>query len=492
MFASGRMTTLFRGLISVGMCCLLTTLAGAQSGDLVAPLRASLDKTRMDRAELLAPRSYLKANDALAALEKDIASKAKADRIQKRQSEAQQAIDKTQQVVAQSNKTLQTVIKAYDDAVSAGAPASQGEAWKKAEQRFNQAVAEVESNKPDNARSKGAEAEVLLRDVELQAIKHTVLHEARDLIAKAQEAKVPDFAPRSFAVAQQQLVLADQQLTRGRYELAEPKRLAAQAVYEARHAQYLAGLIEQAQSKDGQKQHLAEQQLLAIEDPIRQLVTELEVPAVFDQGYSVALNEARSKVQQQQQSLIAARQAAQDREQDVFDLKREASELKTRLGGESEERQTLLKRLGLQERQRDNISRIEGMFTAEEGRVYRQGSQLIMSLNAISFRSGKSTIEPSSFPVLARVKDAIALFPAANLTVEGHTDSEGSDSANLLLSQDRADAVRQYLISNLGVSAEKVSSVGYGEAKPVANNETENGRARNRRIDVLMDLGSTP
>jgi outer membrane protein OmpA-like peptidoglycan-associated protein len=46
-------------------------------------------------------------------------------------------------------------------------------------------------------------------------------------------------------------------------------------------------------------------------------------------------------------------------------------------------------------------------------------------------------------------------------------------------------------VSNLGVSAEKVSSVGYGEAKPVANNETESGRTRNRRIDVVMDLGVT-
>jgi outer membrane protein OmpA-like peptidoglycan-associated protein len=394
-------------------------------------------------------------------------------------------------VIAQSNKTLQTVIKAYDDAVIAGAPASQGEAWEKADQRFKQAVAEVEGNDPDDARSKGAEAEVLLRDVELQAIKHGVLGEARDLIAKAQAAKVPEFAPRSFAVAQQQLALADQQLTRGRYELAEPKRLAAQAAYEARHAQYLAGLIEMAQGKDGQKQQLAEQQLLAIEDPIRQLVMELEVPAVFDQGYTAALSEARSKVQQQQQALIAARQANRDREQDIADLNREATELKTRLGGESEERQTLLKKLSAQERQRENIARIESLFSAEEGRVYRQGSQLIMSLNAIAFRSGKSTIEPSSFPVLAKVNDAITLFPAASLTVEGHTDSEGSDSANLLLSQDRADAVRQYLVSNLGVSAEKVSSVGYGESKPIANNETDSGRARNRRIDVAMDLGTT-
>lgn len=485
------MNTWLRCGLNVGAGVLMTTLALAQTNnDVLAPLQASLEQTKSARAELLAPRTYVKASELLKDLAKDVSSNAKAERLQKKQVETQQAIDKTQQTIAQSGKTLQTVIKAYDDALAAGAPKSMGEAWTKADQRFKQAVAEVESNDLDDARSKGAEAEVLLRDVELQAIKNNVLAEARDLIGKAQAAKVPEFAPRSFAVAQQQLTLADQQLTRSRYELEEPKRLAAQAAYEAKHAQYLAGLIETSQSKDGQKQQLAEQQLLAIEDPIRQLVLELEIPAVFDQGYATALNAARSKVQQQQQALIAARQSASDSEQDVADLKREATELKARLGGESEERQSLLKRLSAQERLRENIARTEGLFTADEGRVYRQGNQLIMSLNAISFRSGKSTIEPASFPVLAKVNEAIKQFPTASITVEGHTDSEGSDSANLLLSQDRADAVRQYLTSNLGVGVERVSSVGYGESKPIANNETESGRMRNRRIDVVMDIGS--
>lgn len=468
---------------------MLSGLVHAQSTDIIAPLQSSLEQAKAARAELLAPRSYSKANDALKDLQKDVTSQAKPERIQKKQGETQQAIDKTQQTIAQSNKTLQTVIKAYDDAVLAGAPKSTGDAWNKADQRFKQAIAEVEGADLDDARSKGAEAEVLLRDVELQAIKNAVLTEARDLIAKAQAAKVAEFAPRSFAVAQQQLTLADQQLTRSRYELAEPTRLAAQAAYEARHAQYLARSIEQAQSSDGQKQHVAEQQLLAIETPLRQMLAELEIPAVFDQGYTAVLTEARTKVQQQQQALITARQEAQDRDQDIAELKHEATELKARLGGESEERQTLLKKLSAQERLRENIANIEATFGADEGRVYRQANQLVLSLNAIKFRSGKSTIEPASFAVLAKVSDAIKLFPGASMVVEGHTDSEGSDSANLLLSQDRADAVRQYLISNLGVEAEKVSSVGYGEAKPIASNETETGRARNRRIDLVLDIG---
>jgi outer membrane protein OmpA-like peptidoglycan-associated protein len=85
-----------------------------------------------------------------------------------------------------------------------------------------------------------------------------------------------------------------------------------------------------------------------------------------------------------------------------------------------------------------------------------------------------------------KVRDALALFPDSSIVVEGHTDSNGSDSANLILSQDRADAVRQYLVTQFGANPEKISSIGYGEVRPVATNETADGRARNRRIDLII------
>lgn len=481
------------GLGAVLYLCWLAVASAQVADGGVAEILNKQEQVKAARAELLAPRTYAKAGDALKDLQKDLNGKAKPDRIQKRQGEAQQAFAKVSQVVALSNKTLQTVIKAYDDAVAAGANQSQGDAWNKAEQRFKSAVGEVESNSLDSARKKGAEAEVMLRDVELAAIKNSILGEARALIAKGRASKMSEVVPRSFAVAEQQLNLAEQQLSRNRYDMAEPKQLAAQAVYEARHAQYLFELINAA--KAGEKTQVAETQWLALEPPLRELNGELGVPSQFDHGYLDALKDARAKVLQQQQDLIAARQLVRDREQEIADLKGQITDtnatlkrMETRLGGESEERLALQKKLSTQERLRDNVARIEAMFNSNEGRVFRQGGTMTISLTGISFRSGKSTIEPDSFALLAKLGQAIQLFPDAPLTVEGHTDNQGSDSANLLLSQDRADAVRQYLVSNLGINAEKVSSIGYGKSRPVSNNDTEAGRARNRRIDVVMKV----
>ncbi|HYM35056.1 MAG TPA: OmpA family protein, partial [Steroidobacteraceae bacterium] len=143
-----------------------------------------------------------------------------------------------------------------------------------------------------------------------------------------------------------------------------------------------------------------------------------------------------------------------------------------------------------QARQRANIAQVENAFTPNEAHVFRQGDDLVISLTGITFPTGKSSIEPSSFGLMTKVQEAIKLFPNASFIVEGHTDADGSDSANLILSQDRADAVKQYLISNAGVNAEKISSIGYGESRPVASNQNAEGKARNRRIDLVLHIGA--
>jgi outer membrane protein OmpA-like peptidoglycan-associated protein len=162
--------------------------------------------------------------------------------------------------------------------------------------------------------------------------------------------------------------------------------------------------------------------------------------------------------------------------------------MESKLGGESQERIALQKQVDAQARMRANIATLEASFTPEEAKVYRQGEDVVVSLMGVSFPSGRSTIDASSGPLMKKVQQALSLFPGASLVVEGHTDANGSDSQNLILSQDRADAVKQYLISNFGVDAEKVSSIGYGEARPVATNETASGRARNRRIDLVIHV----
>ncbi|MFJ4134694.1 OmpA family protein, partial [Pseudomonas cyclaminis] len=82
--------------------------------------------------------------------------------------------------------------------------------------------------------------------------------------------------------------------------------------------------------------------------------------------------------------------------------------------------------------------------------------------------------------------DFMAQYPATNVEVAGHTDSVGPDAYNQKLSQRRADAVKQVLVKD-GVAPSRVTAVGYGESRPVADNATEAGRAVNRRVEASVE-----
>ncbi|HUB09242.1 MAG TPA: OmpA family protein [Myxococcales bacterium] len=115
-------------------------------------------------------------------------------------------------------------------------------------------------------------------------------------------------------------------------------------------------------------------------------------------------------------------------------------------------------------------------------------SVLIITANKIRlkkqvhFATNKSEVLPDSFGILDQVVDAIIKNHVDKIRVEGHTDNQGSKEHNLALSQQRADAVMQWLIK-AGIPADKLESVGYGDTKPVAPNLTNRGRALNRRVE---------
>ena len=104
----------------------------------------------------------------------------------------------------------------------------------------------------------------------------------------------------------------------------------------------------------------------------------------------------------------------------------------------------------------------------------------------MQFPVGKADIEPGNYSLLATVQEAIVAFGQPDVTIEGHTDSTGSDAMNQELSRIRAEAVRQYLISNGTLPAGKISAIGFGSSRPLASNATSAGRAVNRRIDVII------
>ena len=464
----------------------LTGVAHAAQDIDAAALKAALDKARSEQVDALAPVNFATAVEAHDAAVKDAARGRNADKVRARVQEGEAALRRATTAAAAARQLLGSVIKAREDALTAEAPKFATQAWQKADERFRDAMRENEKNDTKNAQRRAAEAEVLLREAELIAIKGGILDEARGLIARADEAKVGKFAPRSLQAAKRYLAEAEQEIQRNRYDVSQPRKLAAQARYEARHATYLAQLIERVLKEESDDQAGVEALILSWEEPLKRIATEMELAAQFDKGMQAPMQEINEHAGQQAQEGRRLKQELADRDDKLTVLDTQLKRLESRLGGVSEERVQLQRRVDAQERLRSSVAALEASFSADEARVVRQGDDVVLSLLGIKFPSGRSTIDSSSTALMKKVQQGLALFPGASISVEGHTDANGSDSTNLILSQDRADAVRQYLVGNFGLNPEKVSSVGYGEARPVATNETAAGRTRNRRIDLVI------
>ena len=111
--------------------------------------------------------------------------------------------------------------------------------------------------------------------------------------------------------------------------------------------------------------------------------------------------------------------------------------------------------------------------------------QLNEYAKTILFDSGKSSIKAESNAVLSDIINILKEYPNSKFTVDGHTDSVGSETLNERLSDSRALAVKDYLVAN-GIDAFRLSSKGYGESKPIASNSTRSGRAQNRRVEINL------
>jgi outer membrane protein OmpA-like peptidoglycan-associated protein len=119
--------------------------------------------------------------------------------------------------------------------------------------------------------------------------------------------------------------------------------------------------------------------------------------------------------------------------------------------------------------------------------VKQEQNRIVITLSgSVLFKSGDSTLLDVAKTRLKSVAEALSAYGSAAITVSGHTDSRGSDEANLKLSQSRADAVRNYLISQ-GLVEVNIVAVGKGESMPVAGNDTPEGQSSNRRVEIEVN-----
>ena len=172
---------------------------------------------------------------------------------------------------------------------------------------------------------------------------------------------------------------------------------------------------------------------------------------------------------------------------------RELGEKLARYEGELSDMAEVRRKLQLKREAEAKIKRLTKLFDPEMVEILlTPDADVILRLKRLNFLSGSAVIPPEAYVLLDNTIKSIDIFPHRNIRVEGHTDFMGTNEYNQELSERRANAVRDHLLMQMENSADRFSSIGHGEEKPIANNETAAGRTKNRRIDIVLIAPTAP
>ncbi len=466
---------------------LLLTAAGGYAQDELRKTffrDADAAKAEADQhnAELLAPRSYERGLKEYLDAEQGLDRGRNIEYVRDNAADAATYFRTAAEKARLAETALAQVMKSRQDAANARAPELSPDIWKRAQDRFGDAIRLLERGDLKGSQRREIEATELYRDAELIAIKAQYLSETRRLLADADRARVGRYAPITLGKAKQLLNDAERELNENRYDTDLPRSLAQQANYEAKHAIYLSEVVRKVRDKD----LTTEQLVLEWEKPLRSIAGVADIVPNMEEGPDRLTAELVAHFENQRNELQSLEQEKADNEIRIADMEEELRALDERLGGATAERAALVQRLEAQARVKQQFEQVEKMFTREEARVFREGNNIILRLVGLNFDSGASQIKPENFDLLAKVEKAIDVFPRSELIIEGHTDSHGGDDLNQKLSQERAESVQQYMINAMRIPTYRLIATGYGETRPVASNETQAGRARNRRIDIVI------
>jgi len=464
---------------------LLAACAGTQPGvqpiprsanptDVVNEFDVEITTARKNQLNVLSPDWFSKAETSLARAKKALGKGDEISEIMENVTEGRAQLKTAEEMAQVARTTLPDVIKSREMARAAGATKIKDYAG--VEDDFLTLTKAIEDNNLWLAQRDRGSVSKAFRALELRAIKDQTIGEVRRLLAQAENDGARKYAPHSLSMAQQKLKNTDAFITQNPYEKAEMQEMANDALF---YAQRLVQM-----NKQSQKIRAMESEEIArwIEDMLHQTTAKLSAPDMRNEPFETQVENMVESVSALQADHNFVIQQTKSQETQISTLTKRIAVLE----GETQEERMAKERLTAEKEFNQKFSQIQNYFKSNEAEVYKQGNQLVIRLKAIQFPVGKDIIMPKNYEVLSTVQKSIRTFGQPDVVIEGHTDSTGSDEINEHLSQQRAEAVRQYLVANRTLPYDRIVAVGYGSMRPLASNQTAEGRAINRRIDVIV------
>lgn len=338
--------------------------------------------------------------------------------------------------------SMKEIADARAGALHAGSSALLPKEWKKAEKELAEITSAIEKGNLTPAEKKGQAVTSRYRELEIMAVTKDNLSSADDNIKNAKRNGAEKKAPKSYSLTMMKYENAEKLINANPRNSEAIRRASEDAVRESAHLAEVTRRVNAGNTED---------LVLLSERQQRQIST-----------LRTEHTSAEEELQLSQEQLDRAERDRQE------------------LAGKQA-------RLEKAKRASDTADELRKQFKPNEAEVFTEGGRVMVRLKALQFPSSQATLGPKNRAFLSKVETALNSVDKSRITVEGHTDSSGSPQTNKMLAEKRAQTVQNFLVSTGSVSQDQVKAIGIGPDDPISDNSTPQGRAQNRRIDLVID-----
>jgi len=452
----------------------------------LANLANALDQAKANHVDLLAPSSYNAAYEQYLEAHLAATSDQKAA-AEKTTGQGQKTLQKAIKRSQTSKKLFTEVLEARNRAHISGGSQRYPKDMEKLDSGLTETAALVERGSVEKAKQRRLELQRGYSELELRALKDGTVSIANSAIENAKRANAPKLAPKTLASAEEELNLAQSVLEVDRTNRKKADTQAAQAAVLANRSAHIAKAVERYKARDFTEEDI----VLAHQNDIAHLGKALGKTIQFDKPNDVTVKTlgteikslADANIQHKQRIAALEAQMAQANQSHQEELARTKAKYTGELSvlGKSKEQLTRL-----QKEQSARFERVQSLFNNKEANIFRQKNNVLLSVHGFKFPSGSAEIRPENFALLNKVTKAISEFKNSKVVVSGHTDSTGTSTVNKVLSDVRAQNVAKFFTEVGGIEIRRLQATGFGQEKPIASNETYEGRALNRRVEILI------
>lgn len=458
----------------------------------VNQLESEIASARQDQLNVLSPDWFANAEAFYQQAKKELEKGAEIAGILKNVTAARTKLNNAAENAKVARTMLSAVIESRKLARAAGATKLEKD-YAEVEKQFLDLTRAIEENNIRYAKRNAANVSEAYRALELRAIKTDTIGEVRTMIDQAEKVGAKKSAPQSLALTKKKLEETDAFITANPYAKAEMHQKADEVLFMARRLLTITN-----QSKKLQNMQ-PEETALWMESILSKVAQQSGVRDMRDQPFNTQVDNILGSIQSLQKDNQFMAEKLKSQRNEMEDLKAtyqaQIEALNQRVAAKDRilaEQMAVDRKLAAEKLFNQRFNEVQNYFDPEEAEVYKQGNQLVIRLRVIQFPVGQAIIMPKNYPLLSKIQQAIRTFGEPSVVIEGHTDSTGTTELNQHLSQQRAEAVREYLIANRTLPEDKIVAVGYGAERPLASNATPEGRAINRRIDVVITPETQP